>query len=54
MLKYQAGDALAVNFSFQLHHMPDESVNTKQPSRSDNMNGERISPKGVDISGAII
>lgn len=28
MLKYQAGDALAVNFSFQLHHMPDESVNT--------------------------
>jgi len=28
MLKCQAGDALAVNFAFQLHHMPDESVNT--------------------------
>jgi len=28
MLKCQAGHALAVNFSFQLHHMPDESVNT--------------------------
>ncbi|XP_068669203.1 scarecrow-like protein 21 [Aristolochia californica] len=28
-LRVQPGDALAVNFPFQLHHMPDESVSTQ-------------------------
>ncbi|GMP46583.1 hypothetical protein CsSME_00014674 [Camellia sinensis var. sinensis] len=28
MLNCQAGEALIVNFAFQLHHMPDESVST--------------------------
>lgn len=28
MLDYQPGEALIVNFAFQLHHMPDESVST--------------------------
>lgn len=31
MLQNQPGEALAVNFAFQLHHMPDESVSTTNP-----------------------
>uniref|UniRef100_A0A0D6R702 Uncharacterized protein n=1 Tax=Araucaria cunninghamii TaxID=56994 RepID=A0A0D6R702_ARACU len=31
MLDIKPEEALAVNFAFQLHHMPDESVSTKNP-----------------------
>jgi hypothetical protein len=31
MLDCRPGEALAVNFAFQLHHMPDESVSTRNP-----------------------
>lgn len=31
MLEKKPGEALAVNFAFQLHHMPDESVSTTNP-----------------------
>lgn len=31
MLKINPDEVLAVNFAFQLHHMPDESVSTKNP-----------------------
>lgn len=31
MLETKPGEALAVNFAFQLHHMPDESVSTVNP-----------------------
>jgi hypothetical protein len=31
MLNINPDEALAVNFAFQLHHMPDESVSTKNP-----------------------
>lgn len=49
MLDCRPGEALAVNFAFQLHHMPDESVSTRNPRDQLLRMVKGLSPKVVTV-----
>eukprot|EP01018_Ginkgo_biloba_P011335 Gb_02264 [translate_table: standard] len=49
MLEVRTGEALAVNFAFQLHHMPDESVNTSNHRDRLLRMAKGMSPKVVTL-----
>lgn len=49
MLGCRPGEALAVNFAFQLHHMPDESVSTRNPRDQLLRMVKGLSPKVVTV-----
>nr|AGE44291.1 GRAS54 protein [Dimocarpus longan]AHC30883.1 PAT1 protein [Dimocarpus longan] len=48
-LGVQPGEALAVNFAFMLHHMPDESVSTENYRDRMLIQVKRLSPKVVTL-----
>ncbi|GLJ40348.1 hypothetical protein SUGI_0829600 [Cryptomeria japonica] len=49
MLECQPDEAVAVNFAFQLHHIPDESVSTKNPRDQLLRMVKSLNPKVVTI-----
>ncbi|KAI0497843.1 hypothetical protein KFK09_021081 [Dendrobium nobile] len=49
MLEIQPGEALAVNFTLQLHHTPDESVNVNNPRDGLLRMVKSLSPKVVTL-----
>lgn len=49
MLDCRPDEALAVNFAFQLHHMPDESVSTRNPRDQLLRMVKGLSPKVVTV-----
>lgn len=49
MLDVRPGEALAVNFPFQLHHMPDESVDVNNPRDEQLRMVKSLSPKVVTL-----
>eukprot|EP01018_Ginkgo_biloba_P018564 Gb_07573 [translate_table: standard] len=49
MLGCRPGEALAVNFAFQLHHMPDESVSTRNPRDQLLRMVKSLNPKVVTV-----